>query len=495
MRLATIRVNGTTRAVRADREVLIDLGAADLGELLSHQAWAQEAAMATASNAAAYPAAGVSFAPVVPRPSKIVCVGLNYRSHIQEMGRDLPQYPTLFAKFADTLAGAHDDIIRPQETAQLDWEAELAVVIGRPARRARGADAEAAIAGFTVLNDITCRDWQFRTREWLQGKIWDASTPVGPYLVTPDELPGGLSPRLPITLTVDGELMQYDSTGDLLFGPVELVGRPLGCAWQAKALQTCQRTRRTRGSRWCAVTPDLTSPTAVFEAPETIRRMLVTTWAFLYSLDGAQRRECEFAMDDPGRLDWDFIPKPDRRGIPLSRLGAHQRTLVHSLLAAGLSEQGYTQALQIMALENILRERETPRLGVVAGDFRNSDQYFVAFFGRPGFEDTWGWRFLGHHLSLSYTIVEQRYLSVTPLNMGAQPASAGILAPLAIEEGHGFALLASLTDEQRSQAVIHTVAPADYATRQVPFIGKVEYPDFIDLGIPWYGSTRPTGRH
>lgn len=229
--------------------------------------------------------------------------------------------------------------------------------------------------------------------------------------------------------------------------------------------------------------------TAVFEAPETIRRMLVTTWALLYSMDEAQRRACEFPMNHPGRMDWDFIPKPDRQGIPLSRLNAHQRTLVHSLLAASLSEQGYSQALQIMAMENILREREQHAFGVVTGDFRNSDQYFLAFFGRPGFEDTWGWRFLGHHLSLSYTIIEQRYLTVTPLNMGAQPAVAGLLKPLAPEEDQAFALLRTLTEEQHRQAVIHTTAPADYATRQVPFIGKVEYPDFIDLGIPWYQIT------
>ena len=226
-----------------------------------------------------------------------------------------------------------------------------------------------------------------------------------------------------------------------------------------------------------------------FEAPDTIRRMLVTTWALLYSMDGGQRRECEFPMDDPGRLDWDFIPKPDRQGIALWRLNPHQRTLVHNLLAAGLSEQGYTQVLQVMAMENILRERETPLLGLPAGDFRSSDQYFVAFFGRPGFEDTWGWRFLGHHVSLSYTIIEQRWLTATPLNLGAQPATAGVLAPLALEEDQGFTLLGSLSAGQRKRAVIHTVAPADYATRQVPFIGKVEYPDHVDLGIPWYAIT------
>ncbi|MEU8178769.1 fumarylacetoacetate hydrolase family protein [Microbispora hainanensis] len=223
MKLATLRVDGSTRAVRLDGDRLVDLGAADLGELLSHDDWADRAAAVDADAATTYPAEGADFAPVVPRPSKVVCVGLNYKNHIQEMGRDLPEYPTLFAKFADCLVGAGDDIARPEETGEFDWEVELAVVIGKRVRRAKGAEAEAAIAGFTVLNDITCRDWQFRTREWLQGKMWDSSTPVGPYVVTPDELPGGVRPELEVALTVDGEVMQRDTTGDLLFDPVALV--------------------------------------------------------------------------------------------------------------------------------------------------------------------------------------------------------------------------------------------------------------------------------
>ncbi len=220
MKLATLRVHGTTRAVKLDGDVLVDLGAPDLGTLLAQEGWAGQAAAATGTT---YPVEGADFAPVVPRPSKVVCVGLNYRNHIQEMGRDLPEHPTLFAKFADALIGAHDDIARPEETGKFDWEVELAVVVGAPVRRARGEQAEAAIAGFTVLNDITCRDWQFRTREWLQGKMWDSSTPVGPYLVTPDELPGSVRPALDVRLTVDGEVMQSDSTADLLFDPVHLV--------------------------------------------------------------------------------------------------------------------------------------------------------------------------------------------------------------------------------------------------------------------------------
>jgi 2-keto-4-pentenoate hydratase/2-oxohepta-3-ene-1,7-dioic acid hydratase in catechol pathway len=220
MKLATLRIDGSTRAVKADGDTLVDLGCADVGALLARPDWG---AAAEATDGDRYPAEGAVLAPVVPHPSKVVCVGLNYRTHIREMGRDLPEYPTLFAKFADTLTGATDDIARPAETDAFDWEVELAVVVGMQVRRASTAVAERAIAGFTVLNDITCRDWQFRTREWLAGKMWDSSTPVGPYLVTPDELPGGVRPALDVRLTVDGELMQCDTTGDLLFDPVALV--------------------------------------------------------------------------------------------------------------------------------------------------------------------------------------------------------------------------------------------------------------------------------
>jgi acylpyruvate hydrolase len=229
VKLATIRVSGTTRAVKAAStgeggDVLIDLGAADLGEFLQGPDWRQRAAAAAAGpGAITYPVTGADFAPLVPGPSKVICVGLNYRNHIQEMGGTLPEYPTLFAKFPDSLLGAHDDLVKPAETDKWDWEVELAIVIGKSARRVKGADAAAAIAGFTVLNDVSARDWQTRTSEYLQGKMWDRSTPVGPYLVTPDELPGGTAPALRLQLIVDGETMQDDSTADLLFGPVALV--------------------------------------------------------------------------------------------------------------------------------------------------------------------------------------------------------------------------------------------------------------------------------
>lgn len=233
MRLATLRFDatpasgtsdGSTRAVLLSGDRHIDLGDRDLGAFLARPDWRERAAAAAAiTGAESYPVAEADFAPPVPQPSKIVCVGLNYRRHILEMGRELPSYPTLFAKFADCLVGAGDEIVKPDETEALDWEAELALVVGRPIRRARGAAAEAAIAGFTILNDLTCRDWQYRTGQWLQGKAWDACTPVGPYVVTPDELPGGVRPELAIGLDVDGVPMQEDSTADLLFDPVALV--------------------------------------------------------------------------------------------------------------------------------------------------------------------------------------------------------------------------------------------------------------------------------
>ena len=134
--------------------------------------------------------AALDFAPLVPRPDKIVCVGLNYRSHILETGRAVPEYPTLFAKFRSSLIGAHDEIELRPAVQSLDWEAELAIVIGTSVRDADEDGAKAAIAGFAVLNDVTARDWQNRTLQWLQGKTFEHSTPVGPCLVTTDAFDG-----------------------------------------------------------------------------------------------------------------------------------------------------------------------------------------------------------------------------------------------------------------------------------------------------------------
>jgi len=161
---------------------------------------------------------------VVPNPRKVLCLGLNYESHILEMGRDLPPHPTLFGKFARTLTAPRDPIPLPPESSEVDWEAELALVVARTVRRASRREAIDAIAGYTVANDISMRDWQWRTTQWLQGKIFDSSTPVGPVLVTPDELGVDAgAPDLEIRCEIDGQEMQRSHTGDLLFDPADIV--------------------------------------------------------------------------------------------------------------------------------------------------------------------------------------------------------------------------------------------------------------------------------
>jgi acylpyruvate hydrolase len=136
------------------------------------------------------------------------------------MGNAIPEYPTVFAKYAPALIGAHDDIVLPVVSDKVDYEAELTVVIGRPVRHATAEQAGAAIAGYTVLNDVSVRDWQLRTPQFLQGKTFESSTPVGPWLVTTDELPAG---GWEISSTLDGETMQHSNTDQLLFSAIDLI--------------------------------------------------------------------------------------------------------------------------------------------------------------------------------------------------------------------------------------------------------------------------------
>ena len=220
MRLATIRTQAGTRAARVEGADAVEIDAPDVGALLADPDWAERA---RAADGPRRPLSSADLAPVVPRPSKIICVGLNYRSHILEMGRELPEFPTLFAKYPEALIGPTDAILADPVSQAVDWEAELAVVIGAPARRLDEDGAAAAIAGFAVLNDVTMRDWQYRSLEWLQGKTFEATTPFGPELVTPDELLGGVRPELALRCLVDGEVVQSANTSDLVFDPVFLV--------------------------------------------------------------------------------------------------------------------------------------------------------------------------------------------------------------------------------------------------------------------------------
>lgn len=219
MRLATIRSTQGTFAARVESDttaVKID-GYANVGDLLQEDNWREVAEQAAGEE--------VSFEltdleAVVPAPKKIVCVGLNYANHIKEMGRDLPEVPTLFVKFPDALTGPFDDVLVPEyANSALDWEGELAVIIGKRARRVKEADAADYIAGYAVMNDYTMRDYQYRTLQWHQGKSFEKSAGFGPWLTTPDsfEFGGELATYL------GDEKMQTTPTDDLVFNPAQLV--------------------------------------------------------------------------------------------------------------------------------------------------------------------------------------------------------------------------------------------------------------------------------
>jgi acylpyruvate hydrolase len=213
MRFATIRTADGTSAARLEDQTLIPLTAASVSELL-------ETGLDSArdrAGASPVPVPEADFAPVVPTAGKIICVGLNYRMHIAETGRETPEYPTIFTKFADALLGPGDDLVIPTVSDRVDWEVELGVIIGNPIRNASLDEARAGIAGYTVTNDVSMRDWQRRTLQWWAGKNFERSTPAGPYLVTPDEVDHASD--LEVRCTVDDEIMQQSRTSDLVFSP------------------------------------------------------------------------------------------------------------------------------------------------------------------------------------------------------------------------------------------------------------------------------------
>lgn len=220
MKIATLRTHAGTRVARLEGDDIVVLDRwPDVGTLLAEDPdWRAHVEEAEGRH---FPVNEADFAPVVPDPPKIMCLGLNYRNHILEMGRELPIHPTLFAKFSRALIGARDPIILPRVANEVDWEVELAIVIDRAVRYISPDQARDAIAGYTVLNDVSMRDWQRRTIEWLQGKSFERSTPVGPWLATPDEVDDARD--LQVRCLVDGEVMQEARTSDLLFKPADIV--------------------------------------------------------------------------------------------------------------------------------------------------------------------------------------------------------------------------------------------------------------------------------
>ncbi len=163
----------------------------------------------------------VAVLPPVPDPDKIILIGLNYRSHAEEAGIDPPQSPTFFAKFRNALAPPDAEVRLPEAGEKVDYEAEVAAVIGRRCAGVSNLAALDHVAGYTLLNDLSARDLQFATPQWMPGKVFDGSAPCGPALVTPDE--SGPADAIAFELALNGETMQSAATDDLIFGVAELV--------------------------------------------------------------------------------------------------------------------------------------------------------------------------------------------------------------------------------------------------------------------------------
>jgi 2-keto-4-pentenoate hydratase/2-oxohepta-3-ene-1,7-dioic acid hydratase in catechol pathway len=174
------------------------------------------------SGAPSHPLSSIQLLPPIPDPEKIVCIGLNYRKHAAEVGvTEPPAMPTFFAKFANALVADGATVAAP--TGKTDYEAEVVFVVGKRAKDVEEAEALDYVAGYTLLNDLSARDLQGATPQWMPGKVFDGSAPCGPYLVTPDE--AGPADAIAIRLTLNGEEMQNGATDDLIFSVPELIAQ------------------------------------------------------------------------------------------------------------------------------------------------------------------------------------------------------------------------------------------------------------------------------
>jgi acylpyruvate hydrolase len=213
---------GTARTPAGDRVVVSDGVTARLLQLTDVRQALQDGALAGGYRQDGEPVDldDVDLGPAVSG-GKVVCVGHNFRSHILELGHGLPEHPNVFSKFPEALVGPYDDILLDAASDAWDWEAELAVVIGSSVRRADRESATRAIAGYTVANDVSARDWQRRQSQWLLGKTFESTTPLGPWIVTADEIDP--TAGLQISCSVDGVTKQQSTTADLLFDAPTLV--------------------------------------------------------------------------------------------------------------------------------------------------------------------------------------------------------------------------------------------------------------------------------
>jgi 2-keto-4-pentenoate hydratase/2-oxohepta-3-ene-1,7-dioic acid hydratase in catechol pathway len=231
MRLATIQTSAGPRAALFQDATYFDLHATDpdlppsLRDLLAGgPAYLHAAAVVPHSpKAVQYPAGGVKLLSPIPDPQKIICVGLNYRDHAAESGAPIPKEPVLFSKFATALVGDGDAIVLPPVSKEVDYEAELVLVVGKQGRHLTPATAPQHLAGYTIGHDVSARDWQLKKdgKQWLAGKTFDTFAPTGPLLVTADEVPDALN--LGIRLRLNGQTMQESNTRQMIFTPADVL--------------------------------------------------------------------------------------------------------------------------------------------------------------------------------------------------------------------------------------------------------------------------------
>jgi 2-keto-4-pentenoate hydratase/2-oxohepta-3-ene-1,7-dioic acid hydratase in catechol pathway len=230
MRLLTFARDGESRFGIEVAGGVLDVHAADPKLPASLHAYlfdAQRLHAALAALAAAPPAAyivaaaSVRYLPPIAAPQKIVCIGLNYRDHAAEVNLPLPTEVTAFAKYANSLIGQGADIVIPRESDKVDYEAELAFVIGKRGRHIPEDQAYEYIAGYTIVNDVSVRDYQMRTSQWMLGKVFDTHAPCGPVIVTTDEIPDPQT--LAIGTSIDGQVLQDSNTSQLVFSVPRLV--------------------------------------------------------------------------------------------------------------------------------------------------------------------------------------------------------------------------------------------------------------------------------
>jgi 2-keto-4-pentenoate hydratase/2-oxohepta-3-ene-1,7-dioic acid hydratase in catechol pathway len=185
----------------------------DLKSLITGNAFSQ--AVQYAGAAPDYQASDVTWLPVIPNPDKIVCVGLNYQEHVVETGRDNTEQPAIFLRLPESQIGHKQPIVRPRESKNLDFEAEIAVIIGTPGRRISQQNAYKHVAGYSCYNDGSVRDWQRHTIQWTAGKNFPQTGGFGPWMVTADEIPPGTT--MTLSCRLNGERMQHASTEQMIF--------------------------------------------------------------------------------------------------------------------------------------------------------------------------------------------------------------------------------------------------------------------------------------